>query len=289
MSNFALIGAAGFVAPRHMKAIYETGNELLAAVDSHDSVGILDKYFPSCKFFTEIERFDRYLEKIKKTNKVDYISVCSPNYLHDAHCRLGMRIGADVICEKPLVLNPWNLDQLQEIEKETGKKVFVVLQLRLNPDLIKLKESISNNNYDVELKYITPRGAWYFSSWKGAVEKSGGLITNIGIHLLDLIIWLFGKPKNFKVLNNSIYKINGEIELENASVKFLLSTDKVDLPDKNIPFYRSISINKEEFTLDNSFTNLHTAIYKDILIGNGFRIEDIRYATELAYNIRRMC
>lgn len=287
MKNFALIGAAGFVAPRHMKAIHETGNNMLVAVDRHDSVGILDRYFPGCSFFTEIERFDRHLEKLKRSgNKVDYVSVCSPNYLHDAHCRLAMRVGADVICEKPLVLNPWNLDQLEDIEKETGKKVNVVLQIRLHPNIIKIKNEIENKKYKVDIKYITPRGLWYFSSWKGVVEKSGGLITNIGIHLLDLITWLFGKKINFNIIENGLNKIKGEIELENADVDFFLSTDKNDLPSKDISSFRSILINGELVELDNLFTDLHTVVYKNILEGSGFGINDIRCATELAYSLR---
>jgi UDP-N-acetyl-2-amino-2-deoxyglucuronate dehydrogenase len=287
MKNFALIGAAGFVAPRHMKAIHETGNNMLVAVDPHDSVGILDRYFPGCSFFTEIERFDRHLEKLKRSgNKVDYVSVCSPNYLHDAHCRLAMRVGADVICEKPLVLNPWNLDQLEDIEKETGKKVNVVLQIRLHPNIIKIKNEIENKKYKVDIKYITPRGLWYFSSWKGVVAKSGGLITNIGIHLLDLITWLFGKKINFNIIENSLNKIKGEIELENADVDFFLSTDKNDLPSKDISSFRSILINGELVELDNLFTDLHTVVYKNILEGGGFGINDIRCATELAYSLR---
>lgn len=286
MKKFALIGCAGFVAPRHMKAIKDTGNELVAALDPHDSVGILDSYFSDSSFFTEFERFDRHLEKLKRIGEgVDYISICSPNYLHDAHCRLALRLGADAICEKPLVLNPWNLDQLQELENEMGKKIYTVLQLRLHPDLIELKKSINDMKHKVTIKYVTPRGKWYDRSWKGDVTKSGGLATNIGIHLFDMVIWLFGKVKEFSVLKNEYNYVSGVVLLDKAEVNFFLSTRKKDLPD-GYKSYRSIELDGKELTFDKSFGDLHTAIYKDILDGNGFGIEDSRAAIELAYNIR---
>jgi len=286
MYNFALIGAAGYVAPKHMKAIKDTGNNLVAALDTHDSVGVLDRYFPNCEFFSEVERFDRHLERLRRANiGVDYVSICSPNYLHDAHCRLALRIGASAICEKPLVLNPWNIDQLEEIERESPGKVNVVLQLRLHPELIKIKESLSGGRHDVSINYITPRGSWYFSSWKGDIAKSGGLITNIGIHLLDLVIWLFGSVGGFGLTKTSEEKIAGSISLENASVSFSLSTIKSELPAEKKSF-RSITIDGEEVQLDNVFTDLHTEVYRQALSGNGFSMADSRPALELAYNIR---
>jgi len=287
MKKFVLIGAAGFVAPRHMKAIKDTGNDLVAVLDPHDSVGIIDSYFPNSLFFTEFERFDRYLEKLKRNGEgVDFISICSPNYLHDAHCRFALRLGADAICEKPLVLNPWNLDQLQEIENETGRRIYTVLQLRLHEDLIKLKQSVNNHMHKVRITYITPRGKWYEQSWKGDITKSGGLATNIGIHLFDMVLWLFGNCEEFSVLNNDSDYVTGIVVLERASVTFKLSTKKEDLP-VGCDSFRSIEIDGKSLTLDKIFTNLHTAIYQDILDGNGFGIEDARPSVDLAYKIRK--
>lgn len=287
MLKFALTGVAGFVAPRHLEAIHKTNNELIAALDPHDSVGILDRYFPNCEFFSEFERFDRHLEKLKRNgSKVDYISVCSPNYLHDAHCRLALRLGADVICEKPLVLNPWNLDQLEEIEKETGKHIYTVLQLRLHPDLIKLKKSITGNNYKVKIKYVTPRGVWYYSSWKGVVEKSGGLLINIGIHLFDLMLWLFGKELKSFININEYDKVAGFSTLEKASVDWFLSMDRNDLPDGYESSYRLITIDNHPIRFDNVFTDLHTDVYEHILSGGGFGINDARPSIELVYKLR---
>jgi len=286
MKKFALIGCGGFVAPRHMKAIKETGNEIIAMLDPHDSVGIIDSYFPDSLFFTEFERFDRHLEKLKRRGDgVDYITICSPNYLHDAHCRLALRLGADAICEKPLVLNPWNLDQLKEIETDTGRRIYTVLQLRLHPELIELKKKINNKNHKVIINYITPRGEWYDRSWKGDVTKSGGLATNIGIHLFDMVIWLFGKYKEISILRNELRCVSGFISLERANVDFFLSTQKEDLP-KGYSSYRSIEIDGEPLRFDKSFTGLHTAVYKDILDGNGFGIEDSIPSLELVYKIR---
>ena len=286
MKKFALIGCAGFVAPRHMKAIKDTGNELIAALDPHDSVGILDSYFPDSSFFTEFERFDRHLEKLKRSGEgVDYVSICSPNYLHDAHCRLALRLGADAICEKPLVLNPWNLDQLQELENERGKKIYTVLQLRLHNELIELKKKINDTKHKVVINYVTPRGKWYGRSWKGDVTKSGGLATNIGIHLFDMVIWLFGNYKEVSVLYNEPDYVSGIVLLDKAEVHFSLSTKRGDLPD-GYSSYRSIKIDGKELRFDKSFGDLHTAIYKDILDGNGFGIEDARPSIKLVHKIR---
>jgi len=284
--KFALIGCAGFVAPRHMKAIKDTGNELIAALDPHDSVGILDSYFPDSSFFTEFERFDRHLEKLKRSGEgVDYVSICSPNYLHDAHCRLALRLGADAICEKPLVLNPWNLDQLQELENEREKKIYTVLQLRLHNELIELKKKMNDTKHKVVINYVTPRGKWYGRSWKGDVTKSGGLATNIGIHLFDMVIWLFGNYKELSVLYNEPDYVSGIVLLDKAEVHFSLSTKREDLPDC-YSSYRSIKIDGKELRFDKSFGDLHTAIYKGILDGNGFGIEDARPSIKLVHKIR---
>jgi len=284
MSNFAITGVAGYIAPRHIEAIHQTGNQLLAALDPHDSVGLLDKYFPDCRFFVEPERFDRYLEKLKRgQNQVEYVTICSPNYLHDAHCRLALRVGANAICEKPLVINPWNLNQLKELEEEYGKKIYVVLQLRLDKKLQEIKKSISSQHI-VNIRYITPRGLWYLSSWKGNEQKSGGLITNIGIHLFDIMIWLFGTYEAFKVTEFQQDHVAGIVWLRNAVVDFFLSIDKNDsLTGK--PF-RSITVDGEELQFGDSFTDLHTEIYKDILNGGGFGIDDARSSINLTYLMR---
>jgi len=288
--DFALIGAAGFVAPRHIQAIYDTGNNLVAALDPHDSVGRLDKYFPDCAFFTEVERFDRHLEKLRREDRgVDYVSVCSPNYLHDAHCRLAMRIGADVICEKPAVINPWNLDQLIEIEKETQRKVNVVLQLRLYPELIELKEKFTSTDkiHNVKINYVTPRGRWYYESWKGKEEKSGGLLVNIGIHLFDLVTWLFGNVKDVQVEEKNIDKVSGMLTLDKASVEWTLSLDRADLPKSSDVSHRLITIDGKPIQFDNVFTSLHTEVYKDVLNGYGFGLEDARPSIELVHKLRK--
>lgn len=287
MKKFALIGASGFVAPRHMKAIKETGNDLIAALDPYDSVGILDKYFSECKFFTEVERFDRYLDKLLRKGKgVDYISICSPNYLHDAHCRFALRLNANAICEKPLVLNSWNLNQLKEIEAETKKRIYTVLQLRLHPNLIEVKKGLKDDYHFVNIRYITPRGSWYDYSWKGNLEKSGGLLANIGVHLFDLMFWLFGKSVNYKVYSYEKKKASGEIEFQNAKVKWFLSTDKNDIPDGGNEAYRVIEIDKKPLRFDNGFTDLHTKVYKGILNGEGFGIEDARSSISFLSSIR---
>lgn len=287
--KFALIGVAGFVAPRHVEAIQATGNELVAALDLHDSVGYLDRYFPKCAFFTEVERFDRHLEKLRRKGVgVDYVSVCSPNYLHDAHCRLAMRVGADAICEKPIVINPWNIDQLVEIEKDTARKINVVLQLRLYPELIKLREEFRNTNkiHSVKINYVTPRGLWYHESWKGNEAKSGGLVVNIGVHLFDLVMWLFGGIKDMNVFYSKPDKTAGSLVLDKAMVEWSLSTDKTDLPEGSDVSHRLITIDDKPLRFDNVFTSLHTEVYKNILQGKGFGLEDARQSIECVNRIR---
>lgn len=296
MKNFALIGAAGYVAPRHMRAIKDTGNNLLAALDPFDSVGVIDSYFPNADFFVEFERFDRHLEKLKRRGTdIDYVSVCSPNYLHDAHIRFGLRHGADVICEKPLVLNPWNIDALREIEEETGQKIYNILQLRLHESVIALKEKIENGPadkiYDVDLGYITSRGHWYYTSWKGESEKSGGIATNIGVHFFDMLLWLFGGVKESVVHQHTHDRAAGYLELERARVRWFLSINSETLPEsvkaKGGTTYRSILIEGEEFEFSGGFTELHTKSYENILAGNGFGIMECRNAIETVYNIRQ--
>jgi UDP-N-acetyl-2-amino-2-deoxyglucuronate dehydrogenase len=295
MKKFALIGAAGFVAPRHLKAIKETGNQLVAALDKHDNVGILDSYFPNADFFVEFERFDRHLDKLKrKGTPVDFFSICSPNYLHDSHIRYALRYGANAICEKPLVLNPWNVDALEEMERETGRKINTILQLRLLPSLITLKTQISNappqKIFDLDLKYITSRGNWYHSSWKGDISKSGGIATNIGIHFFDMLLWLFGPVKSFDVQMNSADKAAGYLEFAQARVKWFLSIDINDVPqnirEKGQRTFRLLAIDGGELEFSDGFTDLHTKSYAEILNGNGFGLHEARPAIELAYKIR---
>lgn len=297
MKNFAITGVAGYIAPRHLQAIKDTGNQLVAAVDPHDSVGLLDKYFPDVSFFTEFERFDRHLEKLRRENrdhKVDYLAICSPNNLHDAHIRLALRVGANAICEKPLVLNPWNLDALQELEKESSAKVFTVLQLRVHPSLIELKEKLvkekSKQKHNVVLTYITSRGLWYYFSWKGITEKSGGIGTNIGIHFFDLLMWLFGNAQSCILHLKDAKRMSGFIELQNANIKWFLSTDKSDLPkqaiDEGTSTFRSITVDGEEIQFSEGFTDLHTRVYEETLKGNGFGIEDARPSIILAQKLR---
>lgn len=297
VKRFGITGVAGYIAPRHLKAIKDTGNILVAAADPHDSVGLLDQYFPETAYFTEIERFDRHLDKLRKSDEgIDYLSICSPNNLHDAHIRLALRNGAHAICEKPLVLNPWNLDLLNKLEEEYKKDIYTILQLRVHPSLIALQEKIQiekkekRNKYNVDLTYITSRGNWYNYSWKGDLRKSGGVATNIGIHFFDLLLWLFGKVVNLKLSNTQANKVNGELELENAFVKWSLSIDKNDLPEdckqSGKRTYRSIKINSEEIEFSEGFTDLHTNVYKKTLDGTGFRINDTRDSIELAAKIR---
>ena len=295
--TFAMIGVAGFIAPKHLKAIRDTGNRLVAAVDPHDSVGILDSYFPDARFFTEIERFDRFLEKQRRSREsrpVEFITVCTPNYLHDAHVRLALRVGAHAICEKPLVINPWNLEQLWELEQESQRRVYAVLQLRLHPTVQALKQALATDGHptrrDICLTYITRRGSWYHHSWKGSEEKSGGLVMNIGIHFFDLLLWLFGPAERSLVHMSTPSRIAGYLELEGARVRWFLSVDAADLPaavrDQGGYAYRSITIDGQELDLSAGFTDLHTAIYRDILAGGGFGIEDSRPAIDLVYNVR---
>ena len=294
--NFALIGAAGFIAPRHMKAIRDTNNNLLAAIDPSDSVGIIDSYFPKAHFFTEFERFDRHIEKLKydKNTILDYVTICSPNYLHDSHIRFSLRSGADAICEKPLVLNPWNIDKLKIIEEDTGKKIYNILQLRVHPSIISLRKKIlsskKDKKYDVNLTYITSRGSWYNRSWKGDINKSGGIATNIGIHFFDMLYWLFGDIQTIKVKNKLDNVIKGFLEFENARVNYLLSIDSSYLPKEVIKngesTFRSISIDNEEIEFSGGFKDLHTKVYQDIIKGNGYGLEDARKSIEIVHQIR---
>ena len=293
--RFAIIGVAGYIAPKHMRAIHETGNNMVAALDLNDSVGIIDSYFPDAAFFTEFERFDRHLEKLKrKGQKVDYIVVCSPNYLHDAHIRFGLRYGANVICEKPLVLNPWNIDALKEIEQETGKKIYTILQLRLHESIIALKERVDNGPedkvYELDLTYQTSRGTWYYASWQGDMQKSGGIATNIGVHFFDMLSWVFGKVKKNVVNIHTHDRAAGYLEFEKARVKWFLSINYDTIPEnireKGMRTYRSITINGEEIEFSQGFTDLHTISYADILGGGGFTLEFSRQAIEIVHEIR---
>lgn len=293
--NFALIGVGGYIAGRHLKAIKDTNCELLATMDLCDSVGILDSYFPNADFFVEFERFDRHVDKLRREdNKIDYVSICSPNYLHDSHIRFALRSDADVICEKPVVLNPWNIDALQDYEKETGKKVNNVLQLRLHPSIKALKEKIDNGPkdkiHDIDLSYITSRGNWYYFSWKGNKAKSGGIATNIGVHFFDMLTWIFGNVKENIVQVATPTTKAGYLVLEKARVRWFLSLDYNNLPDDvkktGQRTYRSIKIDNEEIEFSGGFTDLHTEIYKQILEGKGFGLEDTRKSIETVFTIR---
>jgi UDP-N-acetyl-2-amino-2-deoxyglucuronate dehydrogenase len=293
--NFALIGVAGYIAVRHLAAIKETGNNLLASLDPFDSVGIIDSYFPESDFFVEFERFDRHFDKLKRSGTmIDYVSICSPNYLHDSHIRFALRHKADAICEKPIVLNPWNIDALQEIERETGRKVYSVLQLRLHPSIIDLKRRIENSDpgvvHDVDLTYITTRGNWYMFSWKGDIHKSGGVATNIGVHFFDMLTWIFGNVKSNIVHLSRPDKASGYLELEKARVRWFLSLDSDDLPleiKKNGQrTFRSINIGNKEVEFSGGFTDLHTETYRDIISGGGFGLEDARRSVEIVHKIR---
>lgn len=293
MKNFALIGVAGYIAPRHLKAIKATGHNLIAALDKFDSVGILDSYFPEADFFVEFERFDRHIEKLKRQSiSLDYVTVCSPNYLHDAHIRFGLRHGADVICEKPIVLNPWNVDALEEIEKETGKKVYTILQLRLHPNVIALKEMVANTEkskrFEVDLKYITSRGNWYHISWKGDVNKSGGIATNIGVHFFDMLTWVFGDVLELQVDHHQAEKAAGFLKLERADVRWALSIDGNDLPPEAAGkrTFRSTLVDGQAFEFSDGFTDLHTACYEKILAGQGFGLQETKRAIEIVHQIR---
>ena len=295
MKNFALIGAAGYIAPRHLQAIKDTGNNLVAALDKFDSVGIMDSYFPHADFFTEFERFDRHIDKLKRIGqKIDYVSICSPNYLHDSHIRFALRHHADAICEKPLVLNPWNVEALSDIEKETGKRVYTILQLRLHPNIIQLKKEVeaapADKIFDVDLTYITSRGKWYHHSWKGDEIKSGGIATNIGIHFFDMLLWVFGGLKKLKINSYEPDKASGYLELKKARVNWMLSINENDLPaeakSKGKRTFRSLKMNGNEIEFSDGFTELHTKSYAEILAGRGFGLNDARPSIELAHQIR---
>ncbi len=292
--NFALIGAAGYVAPRHMRAIKVTNNDLIAAMDNFDSVGVIDSYFPKAAFFTEFERFDRHIEKIKRRGEsLDYVSVCTPNYLHDAHCRFGLRHGADVICEKPLVVNPWNIDALEEIEKETGNHIYNILQLRMHPNIIALKKKVEeapDKIYDIDLTYLTSRGNWYYTSWKGDIIKSGGIATNIGVHFFDMLTWIFGAVKSSSVHVHTHDRGAGFLELEKANVRWFLSINYDTIPDPikatGARTYRSIKMDGEEIEFSGGFTDLHTRSYEGVLQGKGFGLSEVKTAIEIVHDIR---
>jgi UDP-N-acetyl-2-amino-2-deoxyglucuronate dehydrogenase len=297
MKNFALIGAAGYIAPRHMKAIKETGNDLVAAFDPFDSVGVIDAYFPNTDFFTEFERFDRHIDKLRrKGTKVDFVSICSPNYLHDSHIRFGLRNQADVICEKPLVLNPWNFDALEEIEKETGRQVYNILQLRLHPSIIALKEKVAKadnkEKYDFDLTYITSRGNWYYTSWKGDASKSGGIATNIGVHFFDMLSWIFGDIQQNIVHVHTHDTAAGYLEFSRARIRWFLSINEQTIPEdlrkQGKRTYRSMKIENEEIEFSDGFTDLHTKSYKNILEGKGFKLNEARKSIEIVHQIRSM-
>lgn len=295
MKNFILIGAAGFIAPRHLKAIKETGNTLVAALDKFDSVGIIDSYFPHCSFFTEFERFDRHIEKLKRNEtRIDYVSICTPNYLHDSHIRFGLRHDADVICEKPLVLNPWNIDSLAEVEKQSGRHVYNIFQLRLHPVIIKLKEKVDaspkDKIYEFDLTYITSRGNWYYTSWKGDENKSGGVATNIGVHFFDMLTWIFGKVKTNDVHIHAHDRAAGYLEFERAKVRWFLSINEDTIPAEvraaGKRTYRSMNIDGEEIEFSDGFTDLHTISYQNVLSGKGFPLIEAKNGIEIVHEIR---
>ena len=295
MKNFAIIGVGGYIAPRHLKAIKDTGNRLLAAYDKSDSVGIMDSYFPNASFFTEHELFDRHNTKmIARGTNLDYISVCTPNYLHDAHIRYGLRLGANVICEIPVVLNPWNIDALETVEQIEGHKAFTILQLRLHESLIALKKKIEEGPkdkiYDIDLTYITPRGYWYYASWKGDVHKSGGIATNIGVHFYDMLTWIFGEVQNSIVHISTHDRVAGFIRFDKARVRYFLSINKKTLPketlEKGKSTFRQIVINGEPFEFSDGFTDLHTESYRRILAGEGFGLDEVRPCIQIVYDIR---
>ncbi len=295
MKNFAIIGVGGYVAPRHLEAIKATENQLLIGLDKSDNVGILDSYFPNADFFTEFERFDRHIEKQRRSGTpIDFLSVCSPNYLHDAHIRFGLRVGANVICEKPLVLNPWNLEALKDIEKETGKKIYTILQLRLHPAIIELKKKIAaepaDKIHDINLTYITARGNWYYTSWKGDVSKSGGIATNIGIHFFDMLTWIFGKAKSNLVHIHSHDRAAGYLDLDKARVRWFLSINADTLPPeakaKGARTYRSLTMDDTAIEFSEGFTDLHTLSYKEILAERGFGLEDADTSIQIVHTIR---
>ena len=295
-SNFAILGVGGFVAPRHLTAIRDTGNALVAACDPHDAVGILDKFSFNVRFFTEYERFDRHLEKLRRgpaDQRVHYLSICSPNYLHDAHVRLALRVGAAAICEKPLVIRPWNLDALESLESEYGTRVYTILQLRLHPQLVALRERLlrepATRRHSVELTYVTSRGPWYDISWKGVEERSGGVVTNIGIHFFDMLLWLFGAVRRSDVHLREPRRAAGFLELDRADVRWFLSTDRADLPQAvraGQTTFRSVTVDGSEIEFSDGFDDLHTRVYQETLAGRGFGIQDARPSLELVHRIR---
>jgi UDP-N-acetyl-2-amino-2-deoxyglucuronate dehydrogenase len=294
--NFAVTGVAGFVAPRHLKAIHDTGNQVVAALDPHDAVGLLDRFGFDVRFFTEFERFDRHLEKLRRgpeADRVEYVSVCSPNYLHDSHMRMALRVGADAICEKPLVINPWNLDGLQDLERETGRRIYTVLQLRLLPTLVAFRERLKaspGKRHVVQLSYLTARGRWYDVSWKGVDERSGGIVINIGIHFFDLLVWLFGPVERAEVHLREGKRAAGTLVLANADVNWYLSAEVTDLPFTPVPggktTFRSIVVDGEQLEFSDGFTDLHTRVYEEVLAGRGFGIAEARPSIELSHRIR---
>jgi len=295
MKNFVLIGAAGYIAPRHMNAIKETGNNLIAAYDPSDSVGILDSYFPDCSFFTEFERFDRFVDKWTSINgKIDYFSICSPNYLHDSHIRYALKNQSDVICEKPIVLNPNNVDQLIDFNKRFKNNIYTILQLRHHPAILKLRKDVKRElqedprkKYKINLKYITSRGKWYLHSWKGDTEKSGGIASNIGVHFFDMLSWIFGKHESLNIIINEKDHCKGTLSLKNAEVNWELSTNSSFLPNQtNLRTFRSIEVNKKEIEFSEGFTDLHTVTYQEILKGNGYNINDAKESIEIISKIR---
>ena len=293
MNSFALIGAAGYIAPRHMRAIKDIGGDLKVALDPRDSVGIIDSFFPNARFFVEFERFDRHIDKLRRANQpIDYVSICSPNYLHDAHVRFALRSDTDAICEKPLVLNPWNIDGLAELSQRTGRKINTILQLRLHPSIKALRERVNREPekvHDVELTYITSRGGWYHVSWKGDIGKSGGVATNIGVHFFDMLVYVFGDVKSSVLHISNESRAAGHLELKRARVKWFLSIDRNDLPamsGKPQTTWRSIQIGGEELEFSDGFTDLHTESYRDIVSGRGFGIDEVRPSIEIVSNLR---
>lgn len=292
MTSFGLIGAGGYIAPRHMQAIKAVGGDLKVAFDPNDSVGILDSHFPDAHFFTEFERFDRHIDKLaRRGNRIDYLSICSPNYLHDAHIRYGLRADADVICEKPLVLNPWNIDGLAEIEKHTGRKISTILQLRLHPAIEALRQKVaaSNKRHAVDLTYITSRGRWYHASWKGEDAKSGGVATNIGVHFFDMLAYVFGATKASAAHLRESSRAGGLLTFDKADVRWFLSVDREDLPDTvkaSKTTYRSITMDGEEVEFSEGFTDLHTRSYESILAGHSYTLDDVRPCIEVVSAFR---
>jgi UDP-N-acetyl-2-amino-2-deoxyglucuronate dehydrogenase len=298
LKSFALIGAAGYIAPRHLNAIKETGHRLVAAIDPHDSVGVLDSYFPDTHFFTEFERFDRFLEKRRRSGEpLDYVTIASPNYLHDAHCRFAMRLGADAICEKPVVIKPWNIDALRAIEAESGRRIYTILQLRLHPAIVELRDRIAarraeaaDHRFEVRLDYVTSRGPWYHRSWKGSDEKAGGIVTNIGVHFFDMLLWVFGGPGSIEASSIGPTRASGVLRLDAADVTWSLSIDAADLPAEAAAAgqrtFRAITVDGEAVEFSEGFTNLHTLSYARILAGNGFGLADARPSIDLVHRIR---